>query len=235
MEQDNVPQSGAGVTAAGVWPPPPTGGAPAPAVLLPTFAPVGRLARAILVLLGLYAFSAVVGLAWAHVPAARRQAEVGIMALVQFLLLLATGVCFLVWTFRLSKNLRALGVSGLRNAPAWAVAYFFIPILNLYRPYQVFREIWQASDPGPAPRTGRAWQNGKSPALLGFWWASVLLMNAVASLSAQSAGDSSIDLADNVVALLSALLAFQVVRLVTARQEKTARALSLMPSLMPGV
>jgi len=231
MERDDAPRTDSltgGVTAGGVWPPPPTGMPPAPAVLPPTFAPVGRLARAIRVLLGLYAGSSAVGLAYAHVPAAGRQVEVGIMALLQFVVLLGMGACFLVWTFRLNKNLRALGVSGLRNAPAWAVAYFFIPILSLYRPYQVFREIWQASDPGPAARTGQAWQNGKSPALLGFWWASVILMNAMASLSAQSAGDASIDLADNAAGLLSTLLAFQVVRLVTARQEKSARALSLI-------
>ena len=224
MEQENAPQTDT-VTAGGVWPPPPTGSPPVPSVLTPTFAPVGRLARTILVLLGLYAASAVVGLAYAHVPAAGRQIEVGIMALAQSVLLLGMGVYFLIWTFRLNKNLRALGVTGMRNAPAWAVAYFFIPIISLYRPYQVFREIWQASDPGPAARAGQSWRSGKSPALLGFWWASVVLMNAMASLSARSAGDASIDLANNAAALLCTLLAFQVVRLVTARQEASARAL----------
>ena len=75
MEQESTPQTDT-VTAGGVWPPPPMGSPPVPAVLIPTFAPVGRLARTILVLLGLYAASAVVGLAYAHVPAAGRQIEV---------------------------------------------------------------------------------------------------------------------------------------------------------------
>jgi len=92
-----------------------------------------------------------------------------------------------------------------------------------------FRSRSKTPDPGPAARTGRAWQNGKSPPLLGFWWASVILMDVMASLSARSAGDASIDLADNAAGLLPTLLAFQVVRLVTARQEASARA------LMPGV
>lgn len=219
------------VMPSGVWPPPPTSGPPVMATILPVFSPVQRLSRAIRVLLSAYAVSAVLGIAGALLPPlpVGRQIEEGAVAMVQGLLLPGIGLCFLVWTYRLSKNLRALGVTGVRNAPAWAVAYFFIPILNLYRPYQVFREIWQASDPDPAARVGRAWRDGSSPALLGFWWASDVLANTMAYLSSNSGGDTSIEMVDNVVALLSTLLAFQVVRLVTARQEKAAQTLSLIP------
>ncbi len=239
MEQNNAerndlshsPALTPDVTPSGVWPPPPTGGPPVPSVVLPVFMPVRRLSRAILALLGAYAVTTVLGIVDALLPPLPigRQMEDAVLVLTQGLLLLGMGACFLVWTYRLNKNLRALGVTGVRNASAWAVAYFFIPILSLYRPYQVFREIWQASGPGPAARTGQAWQNLKSPALLGFWWVSVILTNIVASLSSNSGGDTSIEVVDNAVALLSTLLALQVVRLVTARQEKTAHLLSLIP------
>lgn len=234
MEQNDLGTRGAPAPApavdTGVWPPPPTGGPPVGAVIAPVFSPVRRLARAILVLLGLYAVSAMLGLGDALLPPppAGRQVVIGLVALAQGLVLAGMGVCFLVWTYRLNRNLRVLGVAGVRYAPAWAVAYFFVPVLSLYRPYQVFREIWQASDPGPAARTDQAWQNLRSPALLGFWWASVVLSNVMDSLSARSARDAGIDIADNAVGLLSALLAFQVVRLVTARQEKAARLLFLL-------
>ncbi len=226
-----APAQSSEVMPSGVWPPPPTGGPPGVAVIAPVFLPVRRLAQAILVLLTAYAVTTVLGIAGAllPLPGIARQITVGIVAMIQAFLLVGTASWFLVWTYRLNKNLRALGVAGVRSAPAWAVAYFFIPILSLYRPYQVFREIWQASDPGPAARTGRGWQNLKSPPLLGFWWASVILMNITASLASNSGGDTSIEVVDNAVGLLSTLLALQVVRRVTARQEETARLLSLIP------
>lgn len=39
-------------------------------------------------------------------------------------------ILFLMWKHRASKNLAPLGVSNQRFSPRWAVAYYFIPILN---------------------------------------------------------------------------------------------------------
>ena len=225
------PETAFGGVTSGVWPPPPTLGPPVAIVTPSPFVPVRRLSRAIVVLLSGDAVMAAVGIAGALLPlsGSSYQAEVAVVATTRGLLLLGMGICFLVWTYRLNRNLRAFGVAGVRYAPVWTVAYFFVPILSLYRPYQVFREIWQASDPGPAARTEQAWQNLKSPALLGFWWVSVISVNILDVLSSKSAGDKSIDVTDNAAGLLSALLALQVVRLVTARQEGTARLLSFLP------
>ena len=63
-------------------------------------------------------------------------------------LLIAYLVCvvlFLMWKHRASKNLAPLGVSNQRFSPRWAVAYYFIPILNLFRPYQAMEEIYLRS------------------------------------------------------------------------------------------
>lgn len=51
-------------------------------------------------------------------------------------------ILFLMWKHRASKNLAPLGVSNQRFSPRWAVAYYFIPILNLFRPYQAMEEIY---------------------------------------------------------------------------------------------
>ena len=66
-------------------------------------------------------------------------------------LLIAYLVCvvlFLMWKHRASKNLAPLGVSNQRFSPRWAVAYYFIPILNLFRPYQAMEEIYLRSGGG---------------------------------------------------------------------------------------
>ena len=55
-------------------------------------------------------------------------------------------VYWCMWVHRTYRNLSALGAAGLRRTPGWAVAYYFIPVLNLFRPFEVMRETWRASD-----------------------------------------------------------------------------------------
>ena len=215
-----------------VWPPPPSGlppNFPPPVWGPPPFAPLRGLATALTVLLGVYAALALLGLVGALLPPATVAGKVlvGGTSLVQAFLLLGTGVCFLVWTYRLVQNLRAFGVSGLKHSPGWAVAYFFIPILSLYRPYQIFREVWQGSDPDPAQRAAGTWHRARTPALLGFWWCAWILTNVLDALSAQSGADITVNVLDNAIAVASSLLALWVVRRVTARQEGTALALGV--------
>ncbi len=212
-----------------VWPPAPTNNPPqtlAPALYV--FTPIGTLSWVVTALLGLYALTSALLLVAETLPAAQfHQVSIGIDIL-QALLLLVAGICFLVWTYRLSRNLRVLGVVGLKFTPGWAVGYFFIPIISLWKPYQVFQEIWRASDPGPAPRSGGAWQNLPVPALLGFWWVLWMISNVIDRLAAQAPNDPEAEMVSAVFSLVSALLALCVVRLFTVRQEKTARLLALL-------
>jgi hypothetical protein len=67
----------------------------------------------------------------------------------------------LMWFYRAYWNLPALGARSLNYSPGWAVGYFFIPILNLFRPYQVAREIDYYSNPSSAPQ---------SALLIPVWW-----------------------------------------------------------------
>ena len=211
-----------------VWPPPPTiDPPPPPSALLPVFTPLTRLSWVVTVLLGASALLSVAELAAASLPPVSFQQVTAGVDVLQALLLLVTGICFLVWTYRLSRNTRAFGVAGLQFTPAWAVGYFFVPVVSLYRPYQIFREIWRASDPGPTPRSGLAWQNIRPPALLGFWWGSWLVSTLTDRLAAQTPNDLGASVVGAAVSLVSAVLAVSVVRLYTARQEKTARLLSL--------
>ena len=211
-----------------VWPPAPTN-SPAPAAAaLYAFTPIGTLSWVVTVLLGLFAVLSLVLLAAFPLAATEfHQVSIGV-DISQALLLLVTGICFLVWTYRLNRNLRVLGVAGLKFTPGWAVGYFFIPVVSLWQPYQVFREIWQASDPGPAPRSGQAWQTLPVPALLGFWWVLWMISNVVDRLSAQTPSNADAEIASAVFGLISAVLAVGVVRTFTARQEKTARMLALL-------
>jgi hypothetical protein len=83
------------------------------------------------------------------------------VGLVSTAISIATVVGFCMWFFRVCANLPSLGIHRPRFTPGWAVGYFFIPVVNLFRPYQVAREAWAATQRGP----NDAW-------IVTAWWAS---------------------------------------------------------------
>lgn len=71
-----------------------------------------------------------------------RQAVVAYVALAVFA---TTLVSFFVWLNQSNKLAREAGAQGLRFSPGWTVGCFFIPIINLWKPYQAVADIWKAS------------------------------------------------------------------------------------------
>ena len=83
----------------------------------------------------------------------------------------------------------------------------------------VIQVLWRVPDtPG---------QKSRTPALIVVWWASFFLMNIVDVLSSESPGRVDVDATDSAMGFVTSLLALQVVRLFSARQEETARLLHL--------
>jgi hypothetical protein len=62
----------------------------------------------------------------------------GIVTLVTFFI-------FGRWIVLAHRNLPALGAQYLEYRPGWAVGWFFIPIGNLWKPYQAMRSLWRSS------------------------------------------------------------------------------------------
>ncbi len=92
----------------------------------------------------------------------------GIASLIAFI---ASAVLILKWIYRANSNLRQLGAENLSYTPAWSIAYYFIPVFNLWKPYQAMKEIWLASNnPGQ-------WSTGKAGVVLPAWWALWLASN----------------------------------------------------------
>jgi hypothetical protein len=50
-----------------------------------------------------------------------------------------------MWIYRANKNLGTLSGEQMRFTPGWSVGWYFIPIANLYKPYQAMKEIWRVS------------------------------------------------------------------------------------------
>lgn len=56
---------------------------------------------------------------------------------------MVAGIVFLTWWHRTYSNILAFGALDVSTSPGWAVASFFIPIANLFRPPQILSEIWR--------------------------------------------------------------------------------------------
>ena len=81
-----------------------------------------------------------------------------------------SAIPFLLWLYVVHANLSALGVKGLRFSTGDAVAWFFVPIFNLFKPYQVANEIWNGSNPNVPDDTDRTLDTCSSNAFIGHWW-----------------------------------------------------------------
>jgi len=78
--------------------------------------------------------------------------------------MLLSGVAVLIWRYKANRNCWYYGAEEMRFTPGWAVGWSFVPVMNLFKPYQVMQEIWKIStDP-------ENWKNQKSSLLIKWWW-----------------------------------------------------------------
>ena len=75
----------------------------------------------------------------------------------------------LIWTYRVSGNLRAFGAKELGTTPAMAVWCHFIPFINVYKPFKVYAEIARASDPSTSGIDQAARRLAKIPLVVYVW------------------------------------------------------------------
>mgnify|MGYP001311723013 CR=1 FL=1 len=155
-----------------------------------------------------------------------RQSVIGGITLLVYIGLI---IAFCIWVHRAAKNLEALNVVGQRFSPRWAVGWWFVPFMNLFRPYQVVKEIWKGSDPRVTAEDSSAWRNAPTSVLLGWWWGiwivSNLINNGVGRVFRSS--DTSLDelitadyfsMIGDGLTIVAAVLAFILVRGITSNQ-----------------
>ena len=108
----------------------------------------------------------------------------GLVLLPWLPLYVLTAVFFLIWLYRAHSNLPLLRPSFLKYTPGWAVGYWFIPFINLYRPYQVVREVWWESDPEiPEEQMFLTESLHNAPSYMGLWWAFWLGFNFLSNIT----------------------------------------------------
>lgn len=101
-----------------------------------------------------------------------------VVAIVNLLLLLSSIVVFLMWVYRAYDNLTKLGINRLSCTPGWAVGYWFVPIMSLFKPFVVMKEIWDETQAYILPEEDK--HATKKSYLVGAWW-TFYLINGIGS------------------------------------------------------
>jgi len=89
------------------------------------------------------------------------------------LVFIASIVVWLIWLYKSYASLTHLGTRQTRHAPGWAVFVWFVPVLSLFEPYRVIRELWLRS--AVLNATEPDW--GEQITLVSGWWALFLFSN----------------------------------------------------------
>ncbi|MBX3481192.1 MAG: DUF4328 domain-containing protein [Caulobacter sp.] len=143
----------------------------------------------------------------------------GLAALGYLVFALIGFVAMLVWFYRATKNARAIA-SGLETKPGWAVGYFFIPIMSLYRPYRTISELWRSA------MLPIGWRSQSDPVQLRFWWGGWLVGALAGSLASRiEPGVGPVTWAATLIGgaadLLFCLLAWQIAKAQVENKDTT--------------
>ncbi|MGI8669037.1 MAG: DUF4328 domain-containing protein [Aridibacter sp.] len=166
---------------------------------------------------------------------------IGILSLIEIPLRIVTVVFFLMWLHRAYKNLLALKAQHLEFSPGWAVGWWFIPLANLVKPFQVVRELWNESDPEFDEEFGFLASDLGTPAIIGFWWATFLISGIIFRVSGSlidNNGNMSPEfpivlLVGAIINAVAAFLAIIIVKKITEKQEQRFQRIGNLEHQLP--
>jgi hypothetical protein len=155
------------------------------------------------------------------------------LAVVNLLAYLVCACLFCTWFSNAHRNLPALGATNLKYSPGWAVGGFFVPFLNLVRPYQVAREIWRHSN--PSNDTSEV-----TPRPVALWWGLFLVMCFAAHASGRLSADPELRAGpayawgfaflSDVLTICAAVAAIAMIRRINQMQAEKHRILQSQPA-----
>lgn len=127
-----------------------------------------------------------------------------------------------MWIHCAHANLHESATYELNFTPGWAVGWYFVPIMNLFKPYQAMRELWNTS-------MGQ-WDNfgAEAPGDLKLWWGGWIVGNLLGNVSSRMAmmGDGSniqiaglIGVVSTGAIIISAWILLRMIREITGAQQ----------------
>ncbi|HXU80669.1 MAG TPA: DUF4328 domain-containing protein [Polyangia bacterium] len=176
------------------------------------------------------------GRALAHEPVARDTLiaiddGAAFLTKAHFAVFAAVVVSFCMLTHMAGSNAHSFGQMRMEFTPGWAVGFYFIPFVALWKPYQAMQEIWRASEPNT--KESFVLERAPVPGLLPGWWATFLGHNLIARFTwtGRDAHDAQSLIQVNYVVIVSSLativasiVAIALVRALARRQDECQKA-----------
>ncbi|MCC7092658.1 MAG: DUF4328 domain-containing protein [Ignavibacteriaceae bacterium] len=107
-------------------------------------------------------------------------------SMVYVIIFFPTLIVYLIWVRQAYRNLHSLQLFPTQYSSGWAIGSYFVPILNLFRPYKIMKEIWFGSQ-------SKSIQDGESDydrikrltstTFLTTWWTVALIDGFFSNLS----------------------------------------------------
>ena len=87
-----------------------------------------------------------------------------VVSIISLIISTISAILILKWIYRANYNAYELGARNMLYTPGWSIGWYFIPIANLWKPYQAMKEIWKASS------NPQSWKSQSRSSLLPWWW-----------------------------------------------------------------
>ncbi|MDR2009982.1 MAG: DUF4328 domain-containing protein [Bacteroidales bacterium] len=133
-----------------------------------------------------------------------REQICGIVYMIAYLI---SGITFIMWFRRAYFNLHQK-VNHLAYSDGWAAGSWFVPIINLYRPYKIMKEIYVETK-GFLTAKGLSEKVNYSTNYLGWWWTLWIVSAFVGQFVFRFAHNSA-DTLDNLITTTVAQIVLEI-------------------------
>lgn len=139
-----------------------------------------------------------------------------IAGMIDLLVQIVSWVLVAFWIYRAHANMHEAGIEELEFTPGWVIGWYFVPIANLFKPFQAMRELWNTSV-GLSDQYG-----GETPFQLKIWWACWLLPGFAGSAFWLLPDDSImigiVNISISALTIASAWFLMQIINTITQEQ-----------------
>jgi len=111
------------------------------------------------------------------------EAAHGVVSILQFFALIAAAICFIWWFRQAYANVAVVTRRSNTHDPKWAIWGFVVPALNLVRPHQIMREIWDGSYARWVEEPSRTVESSPPMDLVNIWWGAFIVTCVLGSFA----------------------------------------------------
>ena len=141
------------------------------------------------------------------------------LGIISFIIFFISGITFIMWFRRAYYNLNQK--ASLAYSDGWAAGSWFVPIINLYRPYQIMKELYVETKK-LLENKGISGEVNYTTNYLAWWWA-LWIINGIlgqivfrASLYANTIDELSfstvMSMISNIIGILAAIITIKVIK-----------------------